>query len=543
MSPKHQAGYFAILAIIFIVIIGFLGLTIVYMFSSGATISSNFVQAAKAFYIAEGGLEKTTRYLLTPVLSGTASRIACANINGNSNLTNSSLGNGSFTITEVTGSPFFAATTLSSAITATATTITVANTTGFATNGRILIDNEAIDYAALSGNNFIGLTRGMNNTLASSHVSGTYVSQYQCSVNSQGSIPNTTAPINTRNLQQSIQLQDAWAGGAAAGSLFVFTHWNRPTELGWTNSSLTNATYNDIINGISLLSYAEGWAVANEENSRYNILKLSGNTWASTPYAGTCPVTLNAVSAVSARNVWAVGVRNRTFSCSFGNYRYTVLYWNGTTWTTLSSATSPSIPADGSSTTIQDLNSIHVIDTNGDGIGNFGFAVGNAGRILQFNGSAWSAVSSPYTSDYESVYVVSASEAWAVGTSGRIIRWNGSSWSAVSSPTSTTLNSISMVDTNGDGVAEAGWAVGASGIAIRYNGSTWSSQNAGGSTLYSVFAFDADDAWAVGTSGRVTHWDGNTWTNGTSNVTTDLRAISGVRPKHAPFSAWKEVFS
>jgi Tfp pilus assembly protein PilX len=536
---KNQQGFFAIVAIVLIVIIGFLGVAVAYMFVGGATSSLNLLQSTKAFYIAEGGLEKATRYLLTPMLTGSAARISCASLSGNSNLTNSALGDGTFTVTTVNSSPVYTTTTLNGALTNSATTIVLTSSAGLAPNGRVLIDREAVNYSAISGNNLIGVIRGMNNTLASSHTTATPVSQYQCNLNSMGGIPNVTSPIYERELQQTVQLQEVWAIGNLSGNNFMFTHWNRPTELTWSASTLTNATNKSNLNAISLLSNADGWAVADTVGTNFIIMDLSTATWALTTVSGACSgQDLMGVSAVSAQEAWAVGARFRPTSCSSGNQRYTILKWNGSTWTKLAPTT---IPADNNNN--ENLNAVHVIDTNGDGLGDIGFAVGNGADILKYNGSTWTFETVSVANNLFGVYVVSNSEAWAVGAGGRILKWNGSTWSTVTSPTGTQLNAIAMIDSNQDGIADSGWAVGNSGVAITYNGTSWTTQSPGSGALMGVAAFASNDVWAAGASGIIRHWDGSSWTATTSGVSVQLNAIAAVpSPGDYPFSAWKEVF-
>ncbi len=114
-----------------------------------------------------------------------------------------------------------------------------------------------------------------------------------------------------------------------------------------------------------------------------------------------------------------------------------------------------------------------MIDTDGDSAGNIGFAVGNSGRILRYNGTNWVADTSPVTSNLFGVSTVVCLEAWACGANGDILRWNGSSWSVNNSTSSQQLNAIQMIDTDGDGLANFGVAVGNAGTIMRYNGSTW----------------------------------------------------------------------
>ena len=68
-------------------------------------------------------------------------------------------------------------TTLSAGINATATTIALTSTTGFATSGTILIGTEEITYTAISGSNLTDCVRGVNGTTAAIHSTDDAVAQ------------------------------------------------------------------------------------------------------------------------------------------------------------------------------------------------------------------------------------------------------------------------------------------------------------------------------------------------------------------------------
>ena len=75
-------------------------------------------------------------------------------------------------------------TTLDGALTDSATTITVASTTDFASSGTLFIGNEQITYTGTTSTTFTGATRGANSTTAIAHDSGTTVAQFD-----QGGVP------------------------------------------------------------------------------------------------------------------------------------------------------------------------------------------------------------------------------------------------------------------------------------------------------------------------------------------------------------------
>lgn len=542
---RAQQGYLAIVAVFIIFLVGIIGAAFAYIVSNSATSAANFMQSEKAFYLAEAGFEETAHLLFNPTLTGTNGQIGCAEISGNSNLTGVNFGAGTFTATAVAGSPVYAKTTLSSAVSSTATTIPVASTAGFSSAGRIMIDNEILNYGDISGNNFIGVQRGANEKYSTPHASGTAVTQYQCNIDVKGGIPNLTSPLFQRELQQSVQLQEGWAVGVLAGSNFVMTRWNRPNETSWT-SALTSSSSVANLNSVSMLSNADGWAVGNVVTLKYTLLRWNGTSWTLAASPAACSTqNLMGVSAVYAQEAWAVGVNTKSNGgCGAGgSRRYTVLKWDGASWTELSPSTTPSLPADSSSNL--NLAAVHVIDTTQSGAGTLGFAVGASGTILRYDGSSWTKMTSPTSNNLTGVYVVSATEAWAVGASGTILKWNGSTWSAVSSPTSTQLNSITMLDTNLSGTADKGWAVGNSGVAVTYNGSSWSSLNTGSSAnLLGVGMFftpSGQDVWAVGANGTIMHYNGTAWSSVSSGLTQQLNSISLINSPQYPF-AEREIF-
>lgn len=534
---SHQQGYFLFIAVIFIFAIGALGTMIAYIFSNRVALSVPQQNAMKVFYNAESGLEIGARLLTHPNLSGTPSRVSCAALTGTGAVTNASLNGGTFTLSTINSSPVFAADTLSASETASDATINVSSTSGFAPTGRVIIDKEAIDYAGISGNTFVNVTRGVDNTTASSHASGAGVSQYQCSVAVDAGIPSAASPVYERELQENVQLQDGWAVGAVSGNNFIFTRWNYPTEKAWNAGSLLDASFKVNLNGVAMLSSADGWAVGNMSGTNYVFLRWNGSAWTRSTVAGVCSgQNLLGISMVSASEGWAVGVR-QTNTCSGTSYRYNILKWNGSTWTKLAPTT---IPADNSSN--QNLNAVSVIDTAGDGTGNIGFAVGNSGRILKYNGTSWTADTSPVSNNLTGVWTVSASEAWAVGASGRILKWNGSTWSTFTTPTSTQLNEVKMYDGNKDGVAEFGVAAGNSGVILTYNGSSWSTTDIGATNFLGVGVANESDAWVVGASGVAYHWNGSSWTSVTTGTSVQLNSMSMIAPKSTAVSNWKQVF-
>ncbi|GAP12603.1 uncharacterized protein related to plant photosystem II stability/assembly factor [Longilinea arvoryzae] len=90
-------------------------------------------------------------------------------------------------------------------------------------------------------------------------------------------------------------------------------------------------------------------------------------------------------------------------------------------------------------------------------------------------GYTWSVVSSPVTADLNSVAMLSANDGWAVGDNGTVLRFDGKNWIAFNAPVTptTTLAAVSMSS------ADNGWAIGMDetppyyGVILRWNGIEW----------------------------------------------------------------------
>jgi hypothetical protein len=90
-------------------------------------------------------------------------------------------------------------TTLTADISNSANTIPVASTTQFQNTGVILIEAELIKYTGLTATSFTGCTRGQYGSSASSHLTGTYVSEGQAATSSVTPVAIVMSQIDTSN--------------------------------------------------------------------------------------------------------------------------------------------------------------------------------------------------------------------------------------------------------------------------------------------------------------------------------------------------------
>jgi hypothetical protein len=138
-----------------------------------------------------------------------------------------------------------------------------------------------------------------------------------------------------------------------------------------------------------------------------------------------------------------------------------------------------------------------------------GWAVGDVGTILHFDGSFWAAVASNTTVNLHGVWGSSANDVWAVGEMGTILHWTGTAWAAVASGSTEVLEGV------WGSAANDVWAVGGQlGTLLHWDGSSWTNvTNVGvGHGLASIWGSGASDVWAVGPSDNsFVHFDGKAW--------------------------------
>jgi hypothetical protein len=253
-------------------------------------------------------------------------------------------------------------------------------------------------------------------------------------------------------------------------------------------------------------------------------------------------VSLYDLSALSARNIWAVG----TILASPGSTQATqqqvgqtlIEHWDGVSWQVVAS---PNAVASSQNV----LNSVDAIAP--DDVWAAGFftsstqSASDTHTLLEhWDGQQWSLVTLPASlvyGSFNSIRAVSASDIWAVGTDQRggdglslAAHWNGHTWSRSALPASLQSGSFSDVATIATNDA---WAVGnfsstgtgssTRSVLAHWDGSRWTpvlGVQVGRVTngLFGVAAGGPNDVWAVGNMQTVDgeqtlieHWDGTTW--------------------------------
>lgn len=282
LKIKEQRGYLLILAIVIIVIVAFVGVTLVRMFIGSSSSESNVALSNQVFYIANSGMEIAKHNIVE-------NKLDCNVINGQSFYTDKPLFNGRFTVTGHDNSATnallntiaanstslqlknsFPATLLANSINAAEiNNIKLSSISGFASKGLVKIDNELISYRGIVGSapyTLSGVNRGAAGTIAVSHSNGATiiggfspkgvvvidseiipysginygtgtllnavrlagatshevdasVTQNECIITSTAAIPMFTAPQARRTIQQ-ILIKNSSNGGFSVGGYY-----------------------------------------------------------------------------------------------------------------------------------------------------------------------------------------------------------------------------------------------------------------------------------------------------------------------------------
>jgi len=186
------------------------------------------------------------------------------------------------------------------------------------------------------------------------------------------------------------------------------------------------------------------------------------------------------------------------------SYDMKIVHYNGSTWSYMSSETPDDLYG--------------VWGSSASDV----FAVGPYGTILHYNGSIWSSMSSGTTDRLNGVWGSSASDIFVVGANGTILHYNGSDWTAMTSGTTDSLYGVW-----GSSASDI-FVVGANGTILYYNGSIWSSMSSGTTDwLNGVWGSSASDVFAVGDTGTILHYNGSTWSSMSPGTTDWLNGVWG----------------
>ena len=274
--------------------------------------------------------------------------------------------------------------------------------------------------------------------------------------------------------------------------------------------------------------------------------------------------TLNAVAALAANDVWAVG--GYIPSGATSKYKTLIMHWNGSEWSIVQS---PNIGEDNNQ-----LNAVFAYAANDVwAVGYYRDATLNANRTftVHWNGTNWSTITSPTEGNKDNVLnaviKLPSGKVWAAGyfvntsnvRKNLMLEWNGSAWVTRElvnqGAYDNELHGLAVVP----GTNEA-WAVGfyetdAGGtqsqlLTMRLTNDNWNLVTATGpgskhNKLYGVSATGTGDAWAVGSyedTGEpvrtlTLHWNGTQWDD-VSSPSGDGNTVLFSVVALAPNNAW-----
>jgi hypothetical protein len=278
---------------------------------------------------------------------------------------------------------------------------------------------------------------------------------------------------------------DAWAVGFTSFNKHpspLTAHWNGSSWSQVSSGSIPDVT---VLRSVADLGPGDAWAVGSNSGLASGILAhWDGTAWNNVPTPDPDPAHpglntyLNAVTALSPDDVWAVGSYLHEFSPTDLRYETYSLHWNGSTWSVV-----PMPFATGGSANDYSLTGLTALGP-GDvwAVGESGDNVGVGGTpaatvIEHWNGTAWSVVPSPTptgTAPYlTSVAGRSPGDVWAVGYTVQpqiqtlTLHWDGTAWTVQPSPDPATASRLAGVSTFPGSVRT--WAVGYTGSTGSFN--------------------------------------------------------------------------
>jgi hypothetical protein len=291
--------------------------------------------------------------------------------------------------------------------------------------------------------------------------------------------PNSSQRFNILTSVSAVSANDAWAVGNGDGQLIE--HWDGKT---WTIApNPTISQGGSSLSGVAAISASDVWAVGltsaqigagGPYHQEPLVEHWDGASWkvatsAALPAADPNSSTfrqLSAVTAISSKDVWAVG--------SADGGKSLIEHWDGTTWMIVPDANTDNPVGIFTAISAAAANDIWAV---GSGLSNGqrGCGLDNSILVEHWNGSRWSSVpfakpaNAGFNFSFNSVVAVAANDAWIVGGYETIAtkshtffapvieHWDGARWSIVSSPAISTHTGFTDVAAVRGGPA---WVVG-----------------------------------------------------------------------------------
>jgi hypothetical protein len=250
----------------------------------------------------------------------------------------------------------------------------------------------------------------------------------------------------------AVSVNDAWAvGWSQVIGQPLIEHWNGSR---WSIVTSPNVGgRGSSLNGVLALAANDVWTVGwrgatNPPGSGTQTLieHWNGARWSVIPSPNPGQAynqpQLNAITAISANDVWAVGYADDPSQ----NEKTLIEHWNGTRWSIVASPSPAQTRSRFLGVTAISTQDVWAVGVSSTGNG----ATSQVTRTLieHWNGTRWGIVASPSPGSTENplsgVTAISPSDVWAVGGSSSsrslptgqtlIEHWNGTRWGIVASP-------------------------------------------------------------------------------------------------------------
>ncbi len=324
-----------------------------------------------------------------------------------------------------------------------------------------------------------------------------------------GSILNAVTIVSPTNL---------WAVGSNARGRTVYPLVEHYSGTAWYPLALptpTSKAQSDLL-AVSASSAKDVWAVGttgHDLNSTVHTLieHYNGKAWTLVRSSHKTASELAGVAAVSPRDAWAVG----QFLPPGGRYHAFVEQWNGSAWREVP------IPHPGGPRGYETLDAVSALSPrNVWAVGDYQRGRLYHTLILHWNGSRWRRVPSPtlaprHESLVKGVVVLGRNNAWAVGSypgkhADRPLteHWDGHGWHVVTAPSTSSFNLLVAVSAaSPTDVWAAGLDLGgipAKTLVEHWDGHSWTVSVTPPplefDTLSGIAAVSNTDVWAVGDS-------------------------------------------
>lgn len=306
-----------------------------------------------------------------------------------------------------------------------------------------------------------------------STTSQTLIEQWNGKVWKVISSPNASSSDNELFGVAAVSTSDVWAVGlySPSGSKTFQTLIEQWNGTAWSVIPSPNPGTSSALYSVVALSSNNVWAAGNDSSSglaKTLIEHWDGSSWSvvNSPSKGANPSQLYGLTAVSAKDIWAVGSYQK--GSNPGTSQTLVEQWNGSAWRIV---TSPNVTALNNSLSAVTATSAHDLWAVGAAYN----PAGNTAQTLteHYNGSQWSIVKSANVGSnnfLQGVTAVSSKLVWAVGfaygnvggVQTLIEQWNGSRWRIVSSPDPSSMFNDLQGVAHVPGSSQV-WAVGYSG--------------------------------------------------------------------------------